>query len=318
MDLGEIITEHSGYTQHVDTHVDALKLNFEKTKFLLTQDVSDDNFNEAFQNFYEIVKIIPLLKNTITIPQIVRARRNENGKMFTEKSDLSYNLKRNDLINLGRFNRKYEPLFYGSLPVENSKLDYVLACALECCKELADQNNLLLLQDFSISGWIVEKQFDVVTLCFDQKHLVYNPSLKDAVDGYLKAITDNFSVRSAEFIKTFLTFYSELSGQPAIGDRTYYVLTALFVAIRYYYKTIEKSRIFGLIYPSAMTESVGLNIVLTRHAVDNFLRLDKVVMYRYALELHTKTYFAQPCSGMVKVKGDTFVMPGFIPQPEQL
>lgn len=312
--LGEFLTTIPGYVDKVDESIGRLRLNFEKTKQLLDKEVSNENFNEAFQNFYDIISVIPLLKNFISIPQIVRARPNYNGEMFKVKSDISYNLKNQDRITLGRFNRQFEPMFYGSLPVESSQLDYTMSCALECCKELIDQLNPPSIQDFTVSSWIVEKKFEVVNLCFNEKHLKNNESLKQSVEEYLNAITAYLSLKSSEFIKEFLMFYSELSSKLVISDRFYYVLTALFVAVRYYYKTVEKQRVYGLIYPSAMTESEGLNIVLTRYAVDNFLKLDKVIMYRYFLERSNNTFIAYPCSDMVKVIGESFDITGFIPQ----
>jgi hypothetical protein len=318
MDLRQIIASYPGYAEHIHSSISELQGEFEATKKLLLKNLSDENFNAAFQSFYKIVRIIPLLKSVISIPQIVRGRPNYNGEIFSEKSDISYNSKRPDLIKLGRFNRVFEPLFYGSLPVESSKLDYVLACALECGKELTDQHNPPQVQDFTIGAWVVETPFDVVTMCFNDKHLIHNPSLKEAVDGYMEAITTELSSKASDFIKEFLFFYSNLSSQMSIDEKSYYVLTGLFVAVRYYYKTVEKSKIYGLIYPSATTESEGLNIVLTRHAVDNHLRLDKVVMYRYFLEKSSKTYIAHPCSDLVRVKGDKFVIPNYIPQGNSL
>lgn len=314
MEISEILKEHPEYPKMVDDAIDNLEIRFERTKYLLTQPVSDDNFNEAFQNFHEIIKVIPLLKNEITIPQIVRARPNYEGEMFTEQGQLSYNIACPKKIQLGRFNRKFEPLFYGALPVENSKVDYVMTSTLETCKELIDQDRPPKVQDLTISAWLVEKPFDIVNLCFNDKHLVKNLSLKESVDGYLKGINEHFTSRSSKFIKEFLFFYSDLSGQLCLDGKSYYVLTALFVAIRYYYKTTEKTRIYGLIYASAMTESEGLNIVLTRYAVDNFLKLDKVLIYRYLFEASTKTYMIYPCSKMAKVENGAFEITEFIPQ----
>ena len=317
-DLKKLIAKNPTYPKFVEDKIDAMRKNFEIAKHLLNQRVSDDNFNSAFQSFYEIINTIPLLKNSITIPQIARARANFNGELFTQKSEISYNLKNQHKIELGRFNRKGEPLFYGSLPVENSKVDYIMACALECCKELIDEETSPDVQDFTISGWIVEKPFDVITMCFDKKHLEKNPSLKLAVDGYISSITEAFNSDTSGFIKEFMHYFSGLSSRLCKNDNSYYVLTALFVAIRYYYKTVEKQKILGMIYPSAMTESEGLNIVLTRYAVDNFLRLDKVVMYRYYLEKNEHKYIAYPCSKMAKVIGDSFSIPDYTTQAKYL
>jgi hypothetical protein len=97
-------------------------------------------------------------------------------------------------------------------------------------------------------------------------------------------------------------------------NECYQVLTPMFIAMKYYSETFNKELIYGLIYPSAMSLAKGLNVVLTRDAVKQFLRLDKVVMYRYCLvKPERKTWIADKCSDIVKVKGHKFRITGYIP-----
>ena len=67
-----------------------------------------------------------------------------------------------------------------------------------------------------------------------------------------------------------------------------------------------------------MTLAQGLNIVLIRDAVEQFLRLDKVVMYRYKLNPVLRTWTADKCSDIVKVKGDNFTITNYISPPASL
>jgi len=177
------------------------------------------------------------------------------------------------------------------------------------------------IQDVTIGGWMIEKPFNVVILCFDEKHLAENPDLKLAVDNYLTDIYKYFSAEAAEFIEDFFRYFSELSRTIMDENECYKILVPFFVAIRdyadkYEYVTNENTKepIYGMIYPSAMTLAKGLNIVLTRDAVKKFLRLDKVVIYRYALNSALTIWVADKCSDIIKVKGHKFTITGYVPR----
>lgn len=241
----------------------------------------DGKVNEAFQNLIKIVDLIPLMVSFINIPQVVRGRPNQNFEIFKNQSQISYNSECSELIQFGRFNQKGEPLFYASLPTEAKSVDYMLSCALECCKELSAELNGLRYQDITIGGWLVKESFPTINLCFDDIHLIENPSLKLEIIKFFNICEECFSVEAYRFIKSFFGYFSDLTGKLATCDFDYFVTTALFHAIRWYYNEKESEFKFGIIYPSAMSEKRGMNIVLTRQAVDRYLSLDKVVMYRY-------------------------------------
>lgn len=262
----------------------------------------DDSINAVFQNFISIVKFVPLMAVVIDIPQVVRGQKNtKNEPVFSDQRRISYNSSRMDLIEFGRFNRKGEPLFYASLPTETINIDYVLSCALECCKEISAEIRNYKFQDITVGGWLVKEPFPVINLCFDDEHLNENPSLQTEVHNYLGVIAECFSTDASKFIKSFLYYFSELSGTPADSDFHYFAPTALFCAIRYYYGEIVEEPKFGLIYPGAMSDKKGLNIVMTCEAVDRFLKLDKVVMYRYCPVYSGRTdCLAEPCSDLVR------------------
>lgn len=272
----------------------------------------DESINNVFQNFIEIISLIPLMANIVDIPQVVRGRPNYNSEMFSKQSQISYNIERSELIEFGRFNQKFEPLFYASLPTESRNVDYVLSCALECCKELTAEHRDYKYQDITVGGWIVTNKFPVINLCFDDKHLKENPSLGLQVQKYLEVIGDAFSSEAADFIKSFLYYFADLSSTFKSCDYDYFATTALFHAIRYYYSEIVDDPKHGLIYPGAMSEKKGLNIVMTRDAARQFLILDKVVMYRYCPVFNGKVdCIAEPCSDLVYPKNGEFIITNY-------
>lgn len=319
----EELRNHPNLIKDVNGNVSMLWQKFDNIISMRKVDFNDADIdtkvNEVFQNFVEIIKFVPLMATYIEIPQVVRARANFNGEMFTNQGQISYNTECPGRIAFGRFNQKGEPLFYGSLPTESKNVDYVLSCALECCKELTAGDQDFSYRDITVGGWLVNSAFPAVNLCFDEGHLNENPSLKVEMQKYLGIIEECFSKEATDFIKAFLHYFSELSGTLATSDFHYIATTALFHAIRYYYSEIVNEPKYGLIYPGAMSEKKGLNIVLTRDAVDRFLTLDKVVMFRYNLvKPENNKYVAYPCSDMVHPIDRQFSITNFVVPGDQL
>jgi hypothetical protein len=317
--LSEELAKRPDYIKRVNESLGHLQSNLNEVKTYLNKPLSDDNFNAAFQHLYNIVDVIPLLKVKLPSLQIVRGRPHYVGEQLcSETWQISFNWRFRDKIELGRFNQKAEPLFYGSLPVKSEDggepIDYVLSCALECCKELTIEYPSSNLQDITLGGWIVEKTFEVVILCFDEEHLKGNPDLRDGVNEYLNAIREHFLPDVADLIEQCLRFFSELSRTKTPDNASYKITCPLFVAIRHYFENVNKEPVYGLVYPSAMSMAKGLNIVITRPAVRDFLRLDKVIMYRYILLNHTQ-YVANRCSDMTKVYTRKFTIRNYI-QPD--
>lgn len=282
--------------------------------YRFTDEDIDEKVNRVFQNFVKIIKLVPLMASIVEIPQIVRGRANYNSEIFSTQEQISYNKTCPEHIAFGRFNQACEPMFYGSLPTETKNVDYVLSCALECCKELTAETAELKYQDITVGGWLVKEPFPVINLCFDDAHLEENPSLKEQVHSYLATIKECFSPAANEFIRAFLQYFSNLSGSLGETDFHYFATTALLHAIKWYYAAVVEDPKYGLIYPGAMSEKKGLNIVLTTDAVDKFLSLDKVVMYRYYLIRPEKTkYVAYPCSDMARPLNGNFTITNYIP-----
>jgi hypothetical protein len=126
------------------------------------------------------------------------------------------------------------------------------------------------------------------------------------VEGYITELDTHFSPRASAFIKRFMKFFSELAWSVKENENCYYILNALFYAIRYYYAEERNTAIPGIIYPSGMTDGRGLNIVLVPQAVDRFLRLRQVYMQRFILNRRSKTYKSEPCSELITLRGKTF------------
>lgn len=301
----------------IQGNLSELKKHFENLKSLAAKTGSQENFNSAIDSFYWIFDCVPLpgpFLDSYDMP-FFRARPNDKKNvLFSQVTDISYNSTNVKAIGEGRFNQREEAVFYASLPVDKDNIESIMAACLETCKGLTAQRYPVALKDFTLGRWKIIKPFYVINFCFEEGHLKVNTSLKKQVEEYFRAIKGCLNAESSDFIIEFLTYFSKLSGTRSEEKNEYYLLIAMFYAIKFYYKRNAGIVINGLIYPSAMTEKKGLNIVLTTAAVDEFLKPDKVGMYRFFLD--GKTYHGDPCSDAVDIKDGGFTITGFRRIPE--
>ncbi|WPV01917.1 hypothetical protein SNE26_09040 [Mucilaginibacter sp. cycad4] len=313
-----LLAKNSELIAQIHEELPNLKSEFENIKSLRNQTVNDENFNSAINSVYQIFQYVPLLTshlNSFDMP-LFRARPNDQKNvLFSKETEISYNSTNKSVIRAGRFNGPNQAVFYASLPVDDGDINPSMAACLETCKGLTDQHYPVHLKDFTIGRWKIQSPFFVVNLCFDEEHLKGNRSLKHATEVYIKTIKDCLNKEASDFIISFFTYFSEMSGRKTPTKNEYYILTALFYAVKYYYQKSVNQIVYGLIYPSAMTEAKGLNVVLTTDAVDKYLRLDKVAMYRFMLD-NQNTFYATPCSKAVDIKNGRFILLDHIWIPE--
>lgn len=146
----------------------------------------------------------------------------------------------------------------------------------------------------------------VINLCFDERHLVGNPELLEAVNTFKSDLARHYSPDACAFVERFMRFFSELVWSVNENVNSYYTLNAFFFAVKYYYANNLNTAIPGVIYPSAMMEGDGLSVVLVPQAVDYFLDLKHVFMQRFILVEATKSYVSEPCSELIDVYNGGF------------
>lgn len=303
------LSENKKLIAQIHESLPKLETEFLRIQSLASLSVTDENFNAAIDAFYQIFHVLPLMASQMEIGiPLFRARPHEiKNIIFSKQVEISYNSTNRSIIKAGRFNQPQQSMFYGSLYTDEDVVNPSLTACLETCKELSDPITPSEIKDFTIGRWKIHTSFYVMNLCFDDEHLKHNKSLKTATEKHLLHMQESLTAESYVFYLKFFKYFSEMAGRKSIGANEYYILTALFYAVQYYYKEHMKHTIYGLIYPSAVTEVKGLNIVLTPNGVDTFLSLDKVVMYRFVLGgLDKKTYEADKCSDMAEVVNGGF------------
>lgn len=269
--------EWKGITYNPD-ELEYLRELLIKIKSHFNKPYSEAHFKEVYEYCYHFFRRFPVPIVNVTDKMILRARPNLNGELFTTQEEISYNSKNPHLIKLGRFNLPFEPVYYGCLPTVGQSASFVVTSMLESRKELFDKVNTETQFDFTIGTW-EPNPFMAICLCFDNRHLETNQRMKEAVDYHRHYIQERCSATDANFIFETLDYFSNLSSIIVADEGAYMILTAVFTALRMIYKQ-ENTTVNGIVYPSSITESKGLNIALTKAAVDTHLKLTQAVMHR--------------------------------------
>jgi len=316
-----LFMKERGTFSYLERDADKFLRMLERLNQLLEKPLSERNFNGAYQVFYRILDAVPLLVNQNSDTAIFRAVTNDPGEVFNHQQRISYNKTRPEKIGGGKYNRPGEAMFYGCMgypPTQGTPyFSPVETAELEACPELRKSVKTLLTQDFTVGRWLVKRPFWIVNLCFDDGHLSNNPFFAQANGVYLEMICDELSPKAAGFVRQLVQVYSRVAATRS-DDNAYYMLTALFLAIRNYYREETGMLVAGMASPSAATGGKGLNVVLIPDAVDEFLYLDGVIMRRHRLLLPEKLlYDKKECSEEIINKGRvpdfTFEFKKYIP-----
>lgn len=300
-------------SEYIEEEIIQFENRLTQLESLLSHKVNEDKFKSAYELCYAIVDSIPFMTTFVCPKWILRVRPNGRDEIFKEECEVSYN---RDIakIKAGRFNRPYESVFYGALPIPEGEVAWELSAILECDKELTDDSILVRTRDYTCSFWLVNDGFYAINLCHEETHMKANSSLKEGIDNFISILRQHVSPKAFEYILKIWKFYSGLSSQRYVDNTSYYILTALFCAIKDYYMAKKNTVIDGLIYPGCMTEARGLNIVMMPDAVDRLLTLDKVYMHRMFLDkFDNKTYYGFPCSKISTVVDGKFTIPSYNP-----
>lgn len=263
--------------------------------------ITEENFNAVFTIWYQLISVIPLPSLFIQERFVLRSRRSKEYEIFEDEADISYNSKRPDLIEAGRFNRPQEAVFYGVLPSDRQE-KFVNAATIESYKELIKDENMQEVIYYHLCKFNINQPFPVINLCFEPKVLSIHPGLDRLVKSQVENLKSKLPSKSSDSIIRFWHFVSAISSERKLCDQHHMVSTALFCAIREYYDTRSNDPINGIIYPSPMVYGDAVNIALMPHAVDHYLTPDVCFIFKYIRSLDNKKNFETDiCSKPEKV-----------------
>ncbi len=294
-------------------HLTELSLKIETLKIFRLRPFREDHWGKIYSLWYELLSKIPLPKTEIDVNYIVRARTNEQVP-FTEEWELSYNTKNTDKIGWGRFNCPKQSYFYGAVPIvkanhepTSSDQQFIMSSTLEACKDITNESCSIPYFDLTVGIWALKNPLVVINLCYDSKHLETNPRWEGGLNQLIEGIKMVGSTEDFELITSFWQLMSNCSCIKNPSQQDYLISSALFNAIGNYYAGIGEI-VSGLSYPSAMTDNQGQNVVLTKKAVDEYLFLNEVFMYRYHRQENERAFCVYPISDITKVLDKNFII----------
>ena len=291
---GEFYFSLFHYSQN---QISEFEFAIQKIVNILHSNETGDEQREVLNQLWNIlVSNLPLPAINSDVNFIVRARPNDEGQIFEEEADVSYNSKNRSAITENRFNMAGESVFYGAFPSDKQER-FVAAVSIESFKELLSDLNTKDVFYYTFSKWAVLEKFTIINLCFEQTAYKEHPGLQRIINNTHKELQDNLPAPSFGIIVKFWNFISALSGFRKINDQHYRITTAFFHTLRNFYESSGRGIVNGLIYPSPMVYGQAINVVLIPHAVDRYLKLQEVFMFKYIRDSNDpKVFDTEICS----------------------
>lgn len=229
-------------------------------------------------------KILSLIRfNSLQLPyttalvkkgaHIERGRINEDGKLFTSEFDISYRTDLGNIQEFGRANKPVQSRFYGSMPSKEIQWARatILAELIQSYKKIPKSDWKELT--FTVGRWHAKEQFEVADVCFSEKYF-NNHELKTRYEEWVSTMKG--SQMSEKEYQDLLFFFSDEFAKTEIKSHHDYKLSCAYADFAIY-----SNRLHGVSYPSVQMEYKANNIVLTQEAVEQFLELREVAMFRF-------------------------------------
>jgi len=234
-------------------------------------------------SFKKLIHII--LQNNIHIPYttimlkkgapIERGRINENNRLFKSEFEISYRTDLGNISEFGRANKPFQSMFYGSLPSEDIK-----SLAIVLFAELVEQFRNVPETDFetnmTIGRWFVKEDFEVADVCFSEDYFTIE-EIKTRYDFWITK-TKNDLLGQKEY-QDLLQFFSKEFSKTQINTHFDYKLSSFYTEI-----AINANKLNGISYPSVKTDYSGRNIALTPDAVEKYLELKEVAVFKFIVD----------------------------------
>jgi len=207
---------------------------------------------------------------------IERARINKPGEIFSSESQISYRTDYENIKSYGRANIPHVSLFYGAIEsdvIKHPRFVNLLETS-EIFRNL--EKDEIENADFimTVGKWIVKEDIEIVEMVFDEKSIENSADVKRSYEFHLQKLTNEHPEHKEQF-ELILKFFSNQFAKKEINSHFDYMVSAAYADM-----AINWKGHLGLTYPSVKTDYLGQNVVLTPFAVEKYLDLEIVAMYR--------------------------------------
>ncbi|OYD43598.1 hypothetical protein [Sphingobacterium cellulitidis] len=126
----------------------------------------------------------------------------------------------------------------------------------------------------TVGKWRIKEDFEVVEMVFNESNIENIPQIRSSyeyhIDRLKKEIPDKI-----EDIEFLLRFFSDEFAKKGIQSDSDYKISAAYTEMATTFRNLS-----GVTYPSVRTEYQGFNVALTIPAVETFLDLEVVAMFK--------------------------------------
>jgi len=285
-------------------------LSFKEIKKRIDTILNSKELN--FQYFENLIKEcifnLPIPTAVSTHEFLVRCRINNNGEVFNKISQISYNPNPGS-IGIQRCNYPNQQVFYGSLFNNTSKSSTLLTAVLETTFEWIKKEDISQIYT-TASRWEIKKPFNLITMAFSEQAINKSALMKNAYENYELILDKNKNItkRSLNECKEILFYLTSFFENADNKENSYKVSAAI---TNYLFKLDSNQS--GISYPSASTESAGMNVALRKELVDtSILECSYVQMYKLVKYPNAKIKInGFPCSTPATfVEDGSFILSG--------
>lgn len=243
--------------------VDLSKLSYNKLKALIRFNVIQFPYTTA------------LVKKGAFIE---RGRINgEDGIFYNSEFDISYRIDVGNMKEFGRANEPFTSRFYGAMISEEIPFARVVLFA-----ELVEEFVNIPTSDFEITittgRWFVKEDFEVADVCYSKNYFEI-ADIKKRYEFWISKLKETEHEVGQEEYQNLLSFFSDEFAKTEIKNHHDYKLSCLYADFAIY-----ANKLSGVCYPSVKAGYKANNIVLTKEAVEQFLELREVAMFKYQIK----------------------------------
>jgi hypothetical protein len=236
------------------------------------------------------IKILSIIRNNeIQLPYVTTMIKKgapiERGRIhksdessFNSEFDISY---RTDLGNITEFNRANKPhisRFYGSIPSQDIQMARIVLFS-ELDKNFRDNELSDYSSTMTVGRWIVQEDFEVADIVFSDS-FKNNTHIEDKYNFWVEHLKGH-KISEEDYYK-LLKFFADEFSKTNINSHHDYKLSTVYTDFAIYANDLN-----GVMYPSVRTDYKGTNVVLTDRAVEKYLKLEKVCVFKYIVENRT-------------------------------
>jgi hypothetical protein len=237
------------------------------------------DYNLIYQSIADMKdKFVPTAKlNKGWYIDRVRVHKNPE-EIFTKEDDISY-IHDQEIIDkyvtYGRANAEKQAVFYGAVETDEIKQPRVVAYfeTSEILRELEKHDNIT--EYFTVSRWRVLEDIEIIEMIFSEEALAKSAYTNRSFDHQLKQYAHLPNAK--EYAEQGTFFSNEFSRTDVKkGEAHKYKITSAYANYIW-----NNTGIQGITYPSVQSDFKGQNIALLPNAVDKYLKLETVGLFKF-------------------------------------